>query len=94
NSMIAGGSVIAGATVTDSFLGASSYVRPGASVEQSIILGRCTIGEGARLKKVIVDRDVTIPKGMEIGYDAKADGRAFVRSKGGIAVVAQRTVFE
>ena len=94
DSVIAGGSVISGATVRGSFLGPDVHVLPGAVVEHSIVLGRVTIGADAQLHKVIVDRDVRIPDGKAIGVDAVRDAREFVRSPGGIIVIAQRSPLE
>lgn len=94
DSMIAGGSVIAGATVRDSVLGPDVHVAEGAVVEQSIVLGRVRIEAGAQLRKVIVDRDVRIPAGLTIGLHPDRDAGKFVQSPGGITVIAQRSPLE
>ncbi|MBI4878042.1 MAG: glucose-1-phosphate adenylyltransferase [Planctomycetes bacterium] len=94
DSLIANGTVVAGATVADSVLGPDVFLGPGATVEQSLLLGRVRIGAGARLRRVIIDRHVTVPEGREIGCDPEADEKEFVRSPGGITVVPRRARLE
>ena len=94
DSLVAGGTVVAGAKIQGSILGPEVRVGPGAEIEDSIILGRVTIGDDVRLKRVIVDRDVVIPAGRAIGVDPEHDAREFVRSPGGITAVARRTRFD
>ena len=94
DSMISQGTVVAGATVTESILGPLVRIDEGTTVEESILLGRVRIGKGVHLKRVIVDRDVVIPDGIAVGVDAEQDARGFVRSPGGITVIPGRTRVE
>lgn len=91
DSVLAGGSVIAGATIRGSFLGPDVRVGQGAVIEDSILMGRDVVGPNAHLRRVIVDRHNRIPEGRKIGLDPESDTRDFVRSSGGITVIAQRT---
>ncbi|MFH0946879.1 MAG: glucose-1-phosphate adenylyltransferase [Planctomycetota bacterium] len=90
DSVLSGGSVISGATIRGSFIGPEVRVAPGAVIEDSILMGRDVVGPDAHLRRVIVDRDVSIPEGRKIGLDPERDARTFVMSPGGITVVAQR----
>jgi glucose-1-phosphate adenylyltransferase len=59
NSLIANGCVIAG-HVENSILFRGVRVEEGATVKNSIIMQRCTLGKGAYLENVILDKDVTV----------------------------------
>jgi glucose-1-phosphate adenylyltransferase len=39
------------------------------------------------VRRTIVDKNVKIPAGMEIGYDLDADRKRFTVSEGGVVVV-------
>jgi glucose-1-phosphate adenylyltransferase len=45
------------------------------------------VGRHARIRRAIVDRDVLIPRGAFIGYDADEDRRRHTVTEGGIVVV-------
>ena len=45
------------------------------------------VGDGALLRKVIVDKWVEIPPGERIGYDLEADGDRFTVTEEGVVVV-------
>jgi glucose-1-phosphate adenylyltransferase len=48
------------------------------------------VGRHARLRRTIVDKDVEIPAGTEIGFDHDEDRKRFFVSEGGIVVVPKR----
>jgi glucose-1-phosphate adenylyltransferase len=57
-------------------------------VEESILFDDVNVGRYVRLRRVIVDKRVTIPARTEIGFDADRDrARGFVVSEGGVTVV-------
>jgi glucose-1-phosphate adenylyltransferase len=92
-SIVCGGSVVSGATVEYSVLGANVVVKPGASLERCVIMDNCRIGAGAVLKNVILDKNVVVPDGARIGVDPDDDReRGFVVSKGGITVLGKDQV--
>jgi len=45
------------------------------------------VGRGARLRRCIVDKHVTIPPGESIGYDPARDAERFTVSEKGVVVV-------
>ncbi|MBP8296521.1 MAG: glucose-1-phosphate adenylyltransferase, partial [Burkholderiales bacterium] len=59
------------------------------TVEGAVLLPGVEVKRHARLKNVVVDRGCRIPEGLEIGYDAAADARNFVRTEQGITLVTQ-----
>jgi glucose-1-phosphate adenylyltransferase len=87
DSLVSGGNVISGATVRRSLLFSRVHVHSTAIVEDSVILPKCDIGEGARLRRVVVDKFCKIPEGMKIGFDPLADAKRFHVSPKGVTLV-------
>ncbi len=87
NSIVSGGTVIAGGGVSHSVLGNRVYILDGATVEDSILFPGATVGEGARVRRVICDRNVSIPAWEEIGLDPKRDAERFHVTPGGVIVI-------
>jgi glucose-1-phosphate adenylyltransferase len=87
DSLVSGGNVISGATVRRSLLFSRVHVHSTAIVEDSVILPKCDIGEGARLRRVVVDKFCQIPPGMKIGFDPIEDAKRFHVSPKGVTLV-------
>jgi glucose-1-phosphate adenylyltransferase len=47
----------------------------------------CVVQRHSRIRRAIVDRNVVLPQGAVIGYDAAEDRRRHTVSEGGIVVV-------
>ncbi len=56
-------------------------------VEDSILMPDAMVHRHARIRRAIVDRDVEVPQGALIGYDAVEDRRRHTVSEGGVVVV-------
>ena len=52
------------------------------------------IGRNARIRRAIIDKDVKVPQGTEIGYDPEEDKKRFTVTESGLVVVAKSTVIE
>jgi glucose-1-phosphate adenylyltransferase len=64
-------------------------------VDSSILFTHVSIGRHCRVRRAIVDRDVHLPEGTTIGYDAEADRqRYFVTETGIIVVTRDYSLFE
>jgi len=87
NSIVAGGTVIAGGGVSRSVLGNRVYIDDGATVEDAILSSGVHVGEGAQLQRCIVDRGVMIPPNEQIGSDLKADAERFTVTPNGVVVI-------
>jgi glucose-1-phosphate adenylyltransferase len=87
NAQIGESSLVKRATIRNSILGRSVWVNEGAVIEDSIVMDHTTIGKGARLKRVIVDRFNIIPADSEIGVDPAIDRRRHYVDPSGIVVV-------
>ncbi len=87
DSMVAGGSIVSGATVRRSVLFHSVRVHSYATVEDSVVLPGVDIGRGAVLRRCIVDRRCVIPPGLQVGVDPEVDRQRFQVTASGITLV-------
>jgi len=82
------GSRLLGAIVHRSVLSRQTLVRTGSVIEDSILGQGVEIGEGCKLRKVIVDAHNKIPPNTVIGYDLEEDRRRYhVDEETGIVVI-------
>jgi glucose-1-phosphate adenylyltransferase len=93
NSIVAGGTVIAGGSVQHSILFPSVFVGDESIVEDSIVFEGVTVGDGAKVIRSIVDKNVQIPPGEMIGVDLDRDSQRFRVSDKGIVVVPKNYTF-
>jgi glucose-1-phosphate adenylyltransferase len=87
NSIISNGCIISGGNVKRSILSPRVTVHSFAEIEDSILLEGVDVGRNARIKKTIIDKEVQIPPGMEIGYHLDEDAKRFTVTDSGIVVV-------
>jgi glucose-1-phosphate adenylyltransferase len=87
NSMVSGGCVIQESTLEQSLLFSGVKVNPGCGLSEVLALPECTIGEGSRLSRVLLDNGCQVPAGSLIGEDAVEDARRFHRTREGVVVV-------
>jgi glucose-1-phosphate adenylyltransferase len=91
-SLVAGGCVVSGATVSRSLLFSGVRMNSYSSVEAAVVLPDVQIGRSARLNKVIIDRRVQIPPGLVVGDDPVSDAQRFRRSEGGVCLITQAMI--
>jgi glucose-1-phosphate adenylyltransferase len=87
DSLVAEGCIISGGRVHRSILSPKVRVNSYSSVEDSILFENVTIGRNCRIKRAIIDKNVEIPPGMTIGYDAAEDKRRFHVTSAGVVVI-------
>ncbi len=88
DSIIAGSSIVSGGVVRGSVLGRSVRIHTGSFVEDSIIFDNCDVGRRARIRRAILDKNVKIPEGMQVGYDHEQDRkRGWHVTESGIVVI-------
>jgi glucose-1-phosphate adenylyltransferase len=92
DSMVSPGCVLSGGQAVRSVLSPHVRINSFASVEDSILFENVTVGRHARVRRAIIDKDVSIPEGMTIGYDRELDGRRFTVTDGGLVVISKGTV--
>ncbi|MGB1882729.1 MAG: sugar phosphate nucleotidyltransferase [Gammaproteobacteria bacterium] len=94
NSIVSGGTVIAGGGVNHSVLGNRVYIDDGATVEDSILFSDVHIGDGAQIRRCICDRGVVVPSGEQIGFESARDAERFTLTDAGVVVVPADFSFE
>lgn len=87
NSIISNGCIISGGGVRRSLLSPRATVHSYAEVEDSILMEGVDVGRHAKIRRTIIDKNVQIPSGMEIGYDLDEDAKRFTVTASGIVVV-------
>jgi len=91
DSIIAAGCVISGGKILRSILSPNVRINSYSQVDDSILMEGVNVGRYAKIKRAIIDKDVDLPQGMVIGYDAKEDKKRFHVTESGIVVVAKGT---
>jgi glucose-1-phosphate adenylyltransferase len=89
DSIISPGCIVSGSRISGSVLCPNVRVHSFCSIEQSILMPGVRVGRHARLRRAIVDRDVFIPRGALIGFDAEEDRRRHTVTDQGIVVVTR-----
>jgi len=87
NSIVSNGCIISGGSVKRSILSPNVMIHSHAEIEDSILLEGVDIGRYGKIRRTIVDKEVRIPQGMEIGYNLNEDARRFTVTASGIVVV-------
>jgi glucose-1-phosphate adenylyltransferase len=87
DSIISNGCIISGSRVSGSILCPNVRVHSFCDIDQSILMPGVRVGRHARIRRAIVDRDVLIPRGAQIGYDAEEDRRRYSVTDSGIVIV-------
>jgi glucose-1-phosphate adenylyltransferase len=84
NSIVSEGVIVSGAEVRRSVLGPGTYIHSYTRIDQSVLMGAArekgtryetTIGRHCRIRNAIIDKNVRIREGTELGYDRAGDER-------------------
>ncbi|MBI1898241.1 MAG: glucose-1-phosphate adenylyltransferase [Acidobacteria bacterium] len=95
DSIVSGGSLLSGGLVRNSVIGRNVRVHTGAVVEDCIIFDGCDIGRRAKLRRVILDKNVRVPENATLGYDIERDAKHHHVTETGIVVVeGHRSIVE
>ncbi len=87
DSVVSGGTILSGGTVRNSVVGRFVRIHAGAYIEDSIIFDYCDIGRRARIRRAIIDKNVSIPEDALIGFDLDKDRQDHYVTESGIVVV-------
>ncbi len=87
HSIVSEGCIISGGAVRNSMLGRSVFVHSYSEVEDSVVMDYVEIGRHARVRRAIIDKNVYIPEGEEIGYDLERDRQRFHVTESGLVVI-------
>jgi glucose-1-phosphate adenylyltransferase len=92
SSVIAGGSIVSGATLRRSLVFTGVRVHSYADVAYAVILPEVDIGNRAHLRNVIIERGVRIPERLVVGEDPVLDAKRFRRTPNGICLITQSMI--
>ena len=88
-SLISPGVIISGAEVRRSILSPGVRVHSYAQVEGSVLMHGVEIGRNAVVRNAIIDKNVVVPEGAEIGVDLDIDRSRFTVSAGGVVAIGK-----
>jgi glucose-1-phosphate adenylyltransferase len=88
-SMVCPGVIVSGGTVRRSVLSPSVTVHSHAEVEGSVLMSGVDVGRRAVVRNAIIDKNVRIPAGTQIGVDPEEDRARFTVSANGIVVIGK-----
>ncbi len=87
DSIVGGGTILAGGMLRGSVMGRNVRVHSGAVVEDSVVFDNCDIGRRARVRRAILDKNVRVPEDATIGFDRERDKSLYHVTESGIVVV-------
>ena len=89
SSMVSGGCIISGTEVRQSLLFTGVHTNSFAVLERVVALPYVVINRHSRLRNVVIDRGVEIPKGLVVGEDPAEDAKWFRVSEKGVTLITQ-----
>jgi glucose-1-phosphate adenylyltransferase len=89
NSLVSGGCIVSGSHVHRSLLFTGVKVHSFVNLEAAVVQPYADIARGARLRNVVIDREVRIPAGLVVGEDPVLDAQRFRRTPRGVVLITQ-----
>jgi glucose-1-phosphate adenylyltransferase len=93
DSIVSAGVVVSGGAVQTSILATDVFIDEAAEVTGCVLLDKVHVGAGAVVRRAIIDKNVRIPAGAQIGVDAELDRhRGFAVTDSGLTIVSKGQV--
>jgi glucose-1-phosphate adenylyltransferase len=92
NSIVSGGCIISGGKVHRSILSPWVRINSFAEVRDSILMDGVEVGRHARVRRAIIDKEIRIPEGYQIGYNLEENARQFTVTESNIVVIPKGTI--
>jgi glucose-1-phosphate adenylyltransferase len=89
SSLVSGACIISGSRIDKSLLFTGVHAHSYSVLEHVVALPYVRINRHARLKKVVIDRGVSIPEGLVVGEDRELDAKRFRRTAAGVCLITQ-----
>lgn len=89
-SLVSLGCIISGGRIHRSVLSNRVRVNSFSHIEESVLFENVVIGRHVKIRRAIIDKDVEIPSGTEIGYNLAEDKKRWFVSEDGIVVIPKR----
>ena len=91
NSYVCAGCITSGSLVRQSIIGPLCKINSYSFIEDSILFENVTVGRHVKIRRTIIDKNVVIPDGSDIGYDLAADRKkGYTVTESGIVVVPRK----
>jgi glucose-1-phosphate adenylyltransferase len=87
DSMVCSGVIVSGAEVRRSVLSPNVRIDSYSEVDSSVVFPGVAVSQRAVIRNAIIDKDVVIEAGAQIGVDLDLDRERFTVSDGGVVVV-------
>ncbi|MEU1754381.1 glucose-1-phosphate adenylyltransferase [Micromonospora matsumotoense] len=88
-SMISPGAVVSGSLVENSVVSPKVKVHSWAHVDGAVLMEGVEIGRHAVVRNAILDKNVFVPEGAEIGVDLEKDRQRYTVSDNGVVVIGK-----
>jgi glucose-1-phosphate adenylyltransferase len=88
-SMVSPGAVISGSLVENSVVSPKVKVHSWSHVDGAVLMEGVEIGRHAVVRRAILDKNVYVPEGAEIGVDLEKDRQRYTVSDNGIVVIGK-----
>lgn len=92
DSIVGAGSIIAGGELKNTVASYDVHVGKDAVIDGAVLMPSVRIGDGAKVRNAILDKNVTLEPGASIGFDPQLDQERFTISDNGIVVVGKGSV--
>src|SRR5262245_38502171 len=92
DSLVSPGVILAGGAAERSILSPGVYLDTGSLICDAVLMDSVRVGKGAVVQNAIIDKNVVIPDGCQVGVDIARDRERFTITTGGIRVIGKNQV--